>query len=286
MLVAPVDDAGGHHIILHEQALDALEDQLGTILVARGLLPVADAHQGGVVDHPAVHQCPDKAVGPAQHVHRVGRAGDHAHTLGHTGKQRLGGFVGGFLVIVDDAGHIAVRAGAVGADEGDIGIVHQRGDGVAVAAHINNTRHLLGHQIVHRRVHQLDALRVVRDGVAVTLVEAQIAENIMIVLLVADRSDAVHDLRGVEDGQILSDDADGPGVPQLQRAGVEVRPVVQRGGDLQDHVCGFLLDAGFIVQDFGDGGDGDACNGRDLPYGGHDASSVSLLITAPGKSAD
>ena len=86
----------------------------------------------------------------------------------------------------------------------------------------------------------------------VALVETQIAQNIMIVQRLAYGGDAVDDLRRVEDGQVLRDDADGVRVAELQRAGIEIRAVIELVRDLQNTVGRLLLDAGFIVQDLGD----------------------------------
>ena len=59
-------------------------------------------------------------------------------------------------------------------------------------------------------------------------------------------------------------------VAELQRAGIEIRAVIELVRDLQNTFGRLLLDAGFIVQDLGD-----RCNGytgpvRDLANGCHE----------------
>lgn len=81
----------------------------------------------------------------------------------------------------------------------------------------------------------------------VALVETQIAQNIMIVQRLAYGGDAVDDLRRVEDGQVLRDDADGVRVAELQRAGIEIRAVIELVRDLQNTVGRLLLDRKSVV---------------------------------------
>ena len=124
----------------------------------------------------------------------------------------------------------------------------QRCDKVAVTADIDDARDLLGQQIVHGGANEHVALGIVPGIVVVALVETQIAQNIMIVQRLAYGGDAVDDLRRVEDGQVLRDDADGARVAELQRAGIEIRAVIELVRDLQNTVGRLLLDAGLLFR--------------------------------------
>ena len=85
-----------------------------------------------------------EAVGAAKGVHGVDGTRDHADVLRRVLQQSAGGLIGGKTVIIADAGHVLILAGAVDAHERDMGMRLQRCDKVAVTADIDDARDLLG----------------------------------------------------------------------------------------------------------------------------------------------
>ena len=131
----------------------------------------------------------------------VHRPGNHADAVGAVLQQALRQIVGGGLVVVHHGGQGV--AGAVGADEGELVVLRQQGDLVAVAADVDDPRHLLGQQGVQGLPDQGGVGGGIRHPVAEALEQPQVCQDIVIAHPVAAHGDAVDDLRGVEHREIL-----------------------------------------------------------------------------------
>ena len=92
-------------------------------------------------------------------------------------------------------------------------------------------------------------------SVAVSLVKPQVPQDIAVTGIVAGFCNPIDDLRGIKDGQILGNDADGFALPGFQIPGVQIGPVVQHVDDLPDLFLGLFADPQIIpsVQNEGHG---------------------------------
>ena len=184
-------------------------DELFSQSVAAIPFPVADQSKGGVVGDSVIIQCPLVTTGTVGSMTALHRACDHANSGVTVIQQQLRCVVCRFLITVNNGRNGFVFADTICTDKFWLRMFGERNDNMAVATDVDNAIYLFGEHIIDSSMDQGCAFPHIFRAIAVALIKAKIAQNIVIPCVITGLRNAIDNFRRIKNGQIFSDNPDG-----------------------------------------------------------------------------